>query len=528
MTDEATSKELKEHKRPLIGAFVLETLTLGMYGEPRHTLREYVQNSFDSIRLAERTKILSGGRGRVDITLATDSITIRDNGGGVPSSQAWTTLTSVGASKKDRQRDAGFRGIGRFAGMAYCDKLTFRTTFVDEAVLTTVTFDCKKLLTAMNPDAGGDTELAKLLDDSITFKQEETSGKPEHFFEVQLSGLSRAPEALTDPNEVRDYLSVTAPVDFSGDWEHRESLTADYKSYFGESMETIDIFLIVDGQKLPIFKPYGETYQLAKAAAELGKIEFIHGEDSLYWGWVGYLSESGAVTDPQTRGLRVRTRNIQVGGTDILEKLFAKVNPSYGRFSSYYVGEVHINPTRVVPNARRDGFEENPEWIEIQEKLRKAVCSPLAKEAYAASRDRQADIKKVVEDISALEERSRSLAAGASATYDQIVELMYAAKRLRRKAASALKSVEDVDETSLDTGKSQKELIAEEMREAAKAVDDVESQARMLIGQILTEDVRVDALKRRLRQEIIKEVLDIVNLFVDPSTYQKIKRRLER
>ena len=25
---------------PHIGAFVLETLTLGMYGEPRHTLRE--------------------------------------------------------------------------------------------------------------------------------------------------------------------------------------------------------------------------------------------------------------------------------------------------------------------------------------------------------------------------------------------------------------------------------------------------------------------------------------------------------
>jgi hypothetical protein len=41
---------------PHIGAFVLETLTLGMYGEPRHTLREYVQNSFDAIRAAQRTR----------------------------------------------------------------------------------------------------------------------------------------------------------------------------------------------------------------------------------------------------------------------------------------------------------------------------------------------------------------------------------------------------------------------------------------------------------------------------------------
>src|SRR3954451_22642521 len=91
---------------PHLGAFVLETLTLGMYGEPRHTLREYVQNSFDAIRAAQRTKFLLG-RGEVRVTLAQDLIAIKDNGLGVPSAQAWNTLTSIGASKKDRERDAG-------------------------------------------------------------------------------------------------------------------------------------------------------------------------------------------------------------------------------------------------------------------------------------------------------------------------------------------------------------------------------------------------------------------------------------
>ena len=149
MTDQDGS--YRDRKRPIIGSFVLETLTLGMYGEPRHTLREYVQNSFDAIRAAERTKLLSV-RGRVEIVVEAERLIIRDNGVGVPSEQAWATLTSVGASKKDRQRDAGFRGIGRLAGMAYCDELIFRTTFADETVLTTVRFDCKKLLAAMSPD----------------------------------------------------------------------------------------------------------------------------------------------------------------------------------------------------------------------------------------------------------------------------------------------------------------------------------------------------------------------------------------
>lgn len=90
------------HRRPHIGAFVLETLTLGMYGEPRHALREYIQNSFDAIRAATRQKFLTD-RGRIDVTIGPDTIRIRDNGLGVRADMAWNTLTSVGASRKDRE-----------------------------------------------------------------------------------------------------------------------------------------------------------------------------------------------------------------------------------------------------------------------------------------------------------------------------------------------------------------------------------------------------------------------------------------
>src|SRR5579864_1068195 len=96
MTDMAQAAPELPRPRPHIGAFVLETLTLGMYGDARHTLREYVQNSFDAIRAAQRTKFLAGS-GRVDINVGKESITIRDNGTGVRAELAWSTLTSVGA-----------------------------------------------------------------------------------------------------------------------------------------------------------------------------------------------------------------------------------------------------------------------------------------------------------------------------------------------------------------------------------------------------------------------------------------------
>ncbi|WP_168325577.1 ATP-binding protein [Rhizobium leguminosarum] len=510
---------------PHIGAFVLETLTLGMYGEPRHTLREYVQNSFDAIRAARRTRFLDS-RGRVDISIADDSIVIRDNGLGVRADQAWNTLTSIGASKKDRQRDAGFRGIGRLAGMAYCKNLIFRTTFPGETTLTVIDFDCQNLLSAMKPDEGGDVELAALLSKAIRFAPV-ADGAPseDHFFEVELKGLEPAPKSLKDPAAVRKYLSEVVPVDFEPEWRWRDEIRSEYKTYFGEDLEIIDVFVTADGETTQIFKPYGDTYEHRKGTTSLQTVEFFPGEDNAYWGWVGKLSDFAAITDFSTRGVRVRVRNIQVDGTEIVEKLFTEVKPSFGRFNAYYIGEIHIDPEKVIPNARRDGFEETTQWIDIKNRISLFLCKPLADASYDASQQGQTNIGKVVDDIDKLVNRSTTLAESSRASYDQVIDLMNTAKRLRRRASSALKVVGYVDEAIVEEGDPEEQKTTS-LEEAARAVETVETQARMMIGKFLDEDERLTGLKARLREEVLQELLDVVNLFVDPATYQKIRRQI--
>lgn len=504
---------------PHIGAFVLETLTLGMYGEPKHTLREYIQNSFDSIRAAQRARYLSG-RGRIDVRIADESITIRDNGLGVRADQAWTTLTSVGASKKDRKRDAGFRGIGRLAGMAYCDELVFRTTFPGERTLSIVHFDCAKLTKAMEPDEGGDIELADLLASAITFDQKENAVEPgSHFFEVVLQGLDRAPGVI-------DYLSETAPVEFNPTWSRRADIEAKHKAYFGALLETVDVFVTSGTAETQVFKPYGETYEFAKGVTRMKDISFYSDDDGSYWGWVGRLDQSAAVTDKRTRGLRVRVRNIQVDGTEMFETLFAEVKQSYGRFSSYYVGEIHIAPDRVIPNARRDGFEETDTWLVIQASLKETVCQPLSAEAYQESQKGQSNIKKVVDDIEELVTKSHRLADNSRASYDQVVDLMQNARRLRQKASSALRVVAELDEGAAEDESGRFGIKTSTLQEATKTVEVVESQARMLIGRFLDDDDKIEGLRARLRQEVVEEVLAVVSAFVDHATYQKIRRQL--
>ncbi|MER8671172.1 hypothetical protein NKH45_29055, partial [Mesorhizobium sp. M1156] len=445
---------------------------------------------------------------------------------GVPADQAWKVLTSIGASKKDRQRDAGFRGIGRLAGMAYCSELLFRASFPGETTISNIRFDCDKLLKAMNPDEGGETELASLLAKAIVNEPELDAAKAEeHFFEVRLIGLSQTPDSLTDADGVKDYLSETAPVDFAPDWPRAAEIIADYKSYFGEEPETIDLFVVAEGETTQVFKPYGEAYQHAKGTMDLKSIEFFPGDDNQYWGWVGRMSESAAVTDWRTRGLRVRVRNIQVDGTEIFENLFTQVKPSYGRFSSYHVGEIHIDAESVIPNARRDGFEETKSWIDIKSSLMAAICQPLASDAYDASQKGQTQISKVVDDIDNLVIRGQTLANSSRASYDQVVDLMNTAKRLRRRAALAMKVVGDIDETAVADGNPevQQGML---LQDAARSVETVETQAKMLVGRFLDEEDRLGALRQRLRDEILKEVLDVVNAFADPATYQKIRRKL--
>ena len=510
---------------PRVGAFVLETLTLGMYGEPRHTLREYVQNAFDSIRMAQRLGRLAA-RGRVTVTIEADAISIRDNGLGVPCTQAWATLTSIGASKKDRLRDAGFRGIGRLAGMAYCDELVFRTSFAGEATESLVRFDCRRILAAMDPDGGSEMDLADLMGEAVTITMSEPVEKDAHYFEVALRGLLTAPRELTDPAAVSSYLSETVPVPFRPDWTRRDEIEAMYQEVFGNPMDTIDVYVSVDGQEQAIYKPYKNEVKISKGLAEIEQIDYFVDPDKQYLVWYGKLSKPAAVTEQLTRGLRVRVRNIQVDGTEIMDGLFRDYQPSYDRFNRWYVGEVHIDPRRVVPNARRDGFEENESWASIKDALVTTVCADLSSAAYAASKKRQTDSEKLLADVEKLVARSEALAQSSRATYDQVVESMAGAKKLRLSINAALRSADDQDEVAQEAEAEPSAATADRLRDASKAVESVEQRARMLMGQFTEKDSRVLALRERLRSEILQEVLEVVGAFVDASTYHRIRREL--
>lgn len=118
-----------------VGKYTLESLTTGMYSDPKIVYREYIQNSVDSLETAIANNLLEPQGMRIDIVINTEDsiISIRDNGMDIPYAEAKESLMNVGNSKKRHSNNRGFRGIGRLGGMSYCDTLVFTTSAENEA-----------------------------------------------------------------------------------------------------------------------------------------------------------------------------------------------------------------------------------------------------------------------------------------------------------------------------------------------------------------------------------------------------------
>ena len=164
---------------PIAGKFLLEILTKGMYSNPMHVYREYIQNSSDSIDSAIESGILQATEAEIHIFIDDKerNIVIRDNGLGIPLDIAKTKLMNVGASDKDGVTERGFRGIGRLGGLAYAEKVQFITSAVGDSAKTIMTCDCvrmQQLLQKSNTETSDIMETFKAIS---TFEEEPEEGR---------------------------------------------------------------------------------------------------------------------------------------------------------------------------------------------------------------------------------------------------------------------------------------------------------------------------------------------------------------
>jgi molecular chaperone HtpG len=483
-----------------------------MYVDPMTIYREYVQNSADAIDDAQEAGLLpSSESGRVEIFIdqAGRSIRIRDNGTGVPSHDFAQRLSNLGASSKRGTSARGFRGVGRLAGLGYCQELVFRSKGENESVISELRWDCRTLKSALRAVRPGE-HLVEMIRDTVSTRHTTYEGPPTRFFEVELKGVVRhRNDRLLSPVVVRDYLAQVAPVPFSPDFRFGSEISAALSSH----VKLGNIEIRINGTE-QVFRPHRNYIDLGEGDSD--KIEDLEVKELVgveggvaAVAWVLHHGYQGALpSSALLKGIRLRAGNVQVGDHALLEELFPET-----RFNAWAIGEVHIFDGKVLPNGRRDHFEQSVHFDNLLGQL-----TPIVR-----------DIAKRCRDSSIGRKWLREFDAHRTAAIDSAKAVVRGgiSKTVRQSyvdaAAKSIKAMRKVVATR---------HIGEEMRATLHAqADEAETRVTKLLGSKAAASepfARFQPAKRAAYEQIIALVYECAsNSAAASALVEKILARLE-
>lgn len=396
-----------------VGKNFLENLTVAMYENSFTVYREFVQNAADSIDKAIEKGLLDKEEASIDIVIDYNKrkISVHDNAMGIPMRDFKKKMADVADSEKDRNTDKGFRGIGRLAGLGYCDTLIFRTTVKGEDKESIMKWDgvrLKEIVADSSLHPTSDELIEMITDDSYVNARRE-----DHFFEVIMEDVILESDNLLDVEQVIHYLQAVAPVPYANYFSFYEKI---YEFAENEGFKIDEYTVLVNGNQL--FKPYRMrlyegTSEKPKQYDEIYDVKFekflASDGTPVAWLWYGvakYEKYIPVIND--MRCIRLRKENIQIGDENTLGY------PRYfrePRGNGYFIGELFVLDKRLVPNARRDYFNLTPALKEFEDIVHNFFYSKLYDLYRYASKVRNA--QKAIANFTEKEREYQEKAIGA-------------------------------------------------------------------------------------------------------------------
>ena len=497
-----------------VGKYTLESLTTGMYSDPKIIYREYIQNSVDALESAVEQELLERQSMRIDIIVDADAsyIAVRDNGTGVPSSSAVSTLMNIGSSTKRHSNNRGFRGIGRLGGMSYCGRLVFTTSAQGENVKTVVEFDCTKLRNLLIPGANEDMDLATVLSNVTSVRQEDEK-RERHYFTVELYDVSSFSDLL-NIDSARSYISQVAPLPYKS---RQFFYSPDLHRFLNENGYEVEEFPIFVGESAaelePVYKPNRHRYHSdrnKKKNDEILRLETFRVEvdGELYaLGWYGVCNWLGSLSEHEISGIRVRKGNILIGDNRTLNTVFKEA-----RFNGWTQGELFVVTDKLIPNARRDDFEQNEAYYKLIQALQDGIGAEITKAIREASIQRNDTSAKVINEVQKqVNEALVTVKEGFNSSVD------------KSRLEDALSTAEELlNKTKVrDELKPKKEAMQKKLQEA---IETVSSSRNYKVNQVNTgvdrkskkilevvTDILSEKLAKPLVDDIIEEIVTVLN-----------------
>lgn len=331
-----------------IGAEVLEIISGALYTNPLDVVREYIQNAVD------------GGASQVWIEVREGEVVISDNGMGMDL-RGLDDARKIAISRKSRDAEVGFRGIGIYSSFSVCDSLDILTRPADSSEAYQMRFDYSEMRNQIAKARNGLVDPISVLDvleqytairdapaDLVPFKP---SGS---FTTVRLTNPSRRFRSrLMDPDLLSDYLVSTVPLDFSDDFAHAPIIRAAIAQHLSQ-LKLIRVVLKLDDQpERTVVQPAAQgllppTIRVIEDADTGEAVAFI---------WACLNKERRAIRPPGLQGFLVRVKGFAIGDRQFARQLWGR--KGYGVLYPWYTGEVYVLDGSITPTAERNDLEES-------------------------------------------------------------------------------------------------------------------------------------------------------------------------
>jgi len=505
----------------VIGKNIIELLTSGMYENPFFMYREYIQNSVDQIDKAVDTDILSqrkDGHVFINIDCNDKSIEIIDNATGVSSSDSWNVLTSIAASEKDRTIHRGFRGIGRLGGLAYCKELVFETSCAGEAKKTVLTWDAKKLRSIIG-NQSNKQEAQDVARDIISFNNDIKEDISEHYFKVILRGVTS--HKLLDVKEVRSYLSMVAPVPIDNKFILKDMV---YDEFIDKHLNIDEYNIYVNTEQL--YRMYNSNiYDIVnsnkKKIDDVFDVQFIDikdGDKRLAYGWYGITAMLRQLPSCNlSRGIRLRKGNIQIGDSNTLRKFF-----NDPRFHHYFIGEIHILSPSIIPNGRRDYFDENETLSHFEAEIGSFVNTELHKLTRDTS-DIHSSVRKLEsynQFKAEFEEKVEKHGFVSKTEYNELQEKLEKSKQEADKAVKTLDKIEEKAKSNITLGKILKRSVGTENKTLLTKTTVPDKTTNSSV-KVKWQTDKLSKLSKK-EQKLVSEIYEVIRTVLPPDLAQNV------
>jgi len=509
---------------------VLEALSGGLYPNKLDVIREYLQNSYDSIReyirqsSTEKERKRKATESKVIVTRKGGSLFIYDNAMGMDF-QTLNEYRKIGFSRKAFGEYAGWRGIGKAAGFAVARKMIV-TTSQGKGETYQLTFDASDMtqevyrLRAM----GRNIPFNELIEKYSRIKTMENGD--ESYTSVELYKIRKGASQLLDKNLLIAHLSMIAPVPFNPSFKYAEEIEAQLS---GAIEEYTPINLFVEDTK--IYKPYVEKWAASENAnnASVGRPQFVpiydeEKENLIAFCWYCMHSEKGQIKTSMkiqgesvsVGGLFYRLQDIKIGDAYLTRRTLWSTTPER---SLWAIGEIHILDERVEPTSDRNDFIDNHARYRLYKQCRE-VAQEVSRKAGKLSEETRAR-DKIIEADNRLKEISSEVAS-KKVPKPIVPTYIYEATALKMEAE-----------------KRKPKTPKEELKEKA---DNVIRTANRVVKQ-LTESLSEPQLTPRVYTDIIEELkLSDEGRFIyeavigtlrdyyanEPSTFAEIVRRVNK